>query len=122
MPLTQADATVGMLYLKTSPNWEDQNNMRLVLPQAYHALVMCGCHDNIGHLGTEYMLDFLCDWFYWPTMQENVDQHIWGCGRSNRFKACPHHEELYPILAMYPLELVHIDFLMIENPKNGMDL
>ena len=38
------------------------------------------------------------------------------------FKACPQHEELYPILAMYPLELVHIDFLMIENPKNGKDV
>ena len=34
----------------------------------------------------------------------------------------PHHEELYPILAMYLLELVHIDFLMIDNPKNGKEV
>ena len=32
----------GVLYLKISPNWEDQNDMILVLPQAYHALASVG--------------------------------------------------------------------------------
>ena len=44
-----------------------------------------------------------------------------GCGRCNRIKACP-HEKIYPILATYPLEVVHIDFLMIKNPRNGKDM
>ena len=96
--------------------------MRLVLPQAYHALGMHGCHDDLGHLGTECMLHPLCDWFYWPTMQDDADQHMWGCGRCNWFKAHPQHEELYPNLAMNPLELVHIDFLMIDIPRNGKDV
>ena len=34
----------------------------------------------------------------------------------------PHHKELYPILDMYPLELVHTDFLMIDNPMNRKDM
>ena len=83
---------------------------------------MHGCHDDLGHLGTEHMLDLLCDWFYWPMMQDEVDQQIQGCGRCNRFEAHPHYKGLYPILATYPLELVHIDFLMIENPKNRKDV
>ena len=96
--------------------------MRLVLPWAYHTLVMCRCHDDLGHLGTEHRLDLLHDQFYWPTMQDNVEQHIWGCGGWNRLKQEAQHDELYPILATYPLELVHIDFIMIKNPKNGKDV
>ena len=118
----QAEIVRGVLYLKTSPNQEDQNDMRLILPQAYCALAMHGCHANLGHLGTECMLDLFHDQFYWPTMQDDADQHIRGCGRCNWFKGCPQCEELYPILAMYPLELVCIHFLMIENPRNGKDV
>ena len=70
----------GVLYLKTSPNWDDWNDLRLVLSQAYHTLKMYGCHDDLGHLDTEHMLDLLHDWFYWPTMQDDMDWHLWGCG------------------------------------------
>ena len=59
----QAEIVGGVLYLKTAPNQGDQNGLRLVLPQAYCALLMCRCHDDLGHLGTECMLDLLHDWF-----------------------------------------------------------
>ena len=112
----------GMLYLQTAPNQDDQNDLRLVLPQVYHAPVMHGCHDDLGHLGTEHMLDLLCDQFYCPTMQDNVDWYLRGCDWCKWFKAYPQQEELCPILAMYPLELLHIDFLIIENPKTEKDI
>ena len=83
---------------------------------------MHGCHDDLGHLGTEWMLDLLPDWFYWSTMQDDVDPYLRGCGQCKWFKACPQWEELYPILATYPLQLVHIDFLTVENPKTGKDI
>ena len=31
-------------------------------------------------------------------------------------------EELYQLLVTYPLELVHMDFLKIENPHTGTDM
>ena len=83
---------------------------------------MHGCHDDLGYLGTEHMLDLLCNSFYWPNMQDEVDQHHWPCDRCTQFKACPQCEELYHILTTYPLELVHIDGLMIEDPKPGKDV
>ena len=55
-------------------------------------------------------------------MQDNVDWHLQGCDQCKWFKAHPQWEELYPILATYPLELVHMDFLTIENPKTGKDV
>ena len=75
MPLIQAEIMGGVLYFKTAPNQEDQNDMRLDLLQAYCTLPMHGCHDDIGHLGTKHMLDFLCDWFYWFMMQDDIEQH-----------------------------------------------
>ena len=86
-----------VLYLKTFPNQEDQNDMRLVLPWAYHVLAMNGCHDDLGHVGTECMLDLLCDCFYWPMMQDDTDWHIQWCGRCNRFKVCPHCKPVFLI-------------------------
>ena len=83
---------------------------------------MHGCHNDLGHLGTKHMLDLQHDQFYWPTTQDDMDQHIHGCGRCIRIKAHPHHKEPYPILATYLLELVHIDFPMIKNPKNRKDM
>ena len=73
----------GVLYLKTSPNQEDQNDMRLIPPWAYHSLAMHGHHYDLGHLGNECMIDLLHDQFYWSMMQDDVDQHIWDCGRCN---------------------------------------
>ena len=112
----------GVLYLKTSPNWEDWNDMRLDLPWAYWDLARQRHHDGLGHLSTECMLDLLCNSFYWPIMQSDMDQHVWNCDRCNWFKAHLQHEKLYPILATYLLELVHIDFLMIKNPKTRKDV
>ena len=39
-----------------------------------------------------------------------------------QFKGKQDREELYPLLATYPLELVHMDFLMIENPCTRADV
>ena len=68
------------------------------------------------------MLYLLCDQFYWPTMQDDVDRYLRGCDQCKQFKACPQQEELYHILVSYPLELVHIDFLTIENPRTEKDI
>ena len=51
-------------------------------------------------------------------MQRDAEELIWKCDRCLWFKAKVHREELHPILAMYPLELVHMDYLTIKNPKS----
>ena len=39
-----------------------------------------------------------------------------------RFKGRQDKEELYPLLAAYPLELVHMDFMTTENPHTHVDV
>ena len=45
-----------------------------------------------------------------------------ACEQCLRFKSKQDKAELYPLLVTYPLELVHMDFLTIENPHTGADV
>ena len=54
-------------------------------------------------------------------MKLDVEQHIRTCGWSLYFKAKPQCAELHPILAMHPMELVHINFLTVESEKGDKE-
>ena len=51
--------------------------------------------------------------FYWPKLSEDVRIVIRSCEHCLRFKQKPQQDEMYPITASYPLELIHLDFLTI---------
>ena len=73
----------------------------------------------MGHLGTERTLSLLCDRFYWPNMAQDVEICVKSCPRCLKFKRLPERANLNPIEATRPMELVHIDYLTIEAPKNS---
>ena len=72
-------------------------------------------HNDIGHLGLKWMLEILHNRFYWPNMEVDATNHVHTCEQCLRFKSMQHKAELYLLLATYTLELVHMDFLTIEN-------
>ena len=80
-----------------------------------------GVHSDVGHLGLEWMLGILCNRFYWPNMEVNSTCHVHTCEQCLRFKR-KKVKELYPLLVTYPLELVHMDFLTIENPCTSVNM
>ena len=96
--------------------------MQFVLPKAYRRQALLACHNEVGHLGQERSLELLQEQFYWPYMSNGMEQHIKTCTRCLQFKARPQKEEMTPILATYPLELVHIDFLTIESVRQKKDI
>ena len=51
--------------------------------------------------------------FYWPKMLEDIRTIIISCECCMHFKRTPQHDEMFPIMATYPLELIHLDFLSI---------
>ena len=73
----------------------------------------------MGHLGIERTIALLKDRFYWLSMVTDVEEHIRSCPRCLQFKTQPEKAELNPIIAMRPLELVHIDYLTIEPPSTS---
>ena len=70
---------------------------------------MEGCHDQVGHLGQDRVLNLLRDRFYWPGMYVDVVSYINSCPRCLRRKSQPDKAPLVNIDTSQPLELVHLD-------------
>ena len=92
----------------------------MVLPAAQREVFLRGCHDKVGHLGLEHMLDFMCDRFFWPHMAAQTKEHLWKCCPCLAYKARQPKAPLKNTLATHPLELVHLDYLCLE-PGKGLD-
>ena len=58
----------GVLYRWARPRESEGTLLQLVLPTAQREVALRGCHDEVGHLGLEHMLDLMCDRFFWPHM------------------------------------------------------
>ena len=91
---------------------------QFVLPAPYRKRMVLACHDEMGHLGMDRTLLLLQDRVYWPGMSKDVRQHIRTCDRCERFKDRPDKEKIEQTEAQYPLEMVHINFLMIGGKKD----
>ena len=90
---------------------------QFVLPAPYRRHIILACHDEMGHLGMDRTLLLLQDRVYWPGMSKDVREHIRTCDRCEQFKNWPDREEIDQTEAQYPLEMVHVDFLMIAGRK-----
>ena len=109
----------SILYRKSQVN--DRARLQLVLPLSYRQKAMVGCHDQIGHLGQDRVLELLRDRFFWPGMQRDVASHINSCPRCIRRKSQPDTATLHNIEATQPLELIHLDYLQIEPSKGNIE-
>ena len=52
----------GVLYKRSRVN--ERTKHLLVVPQSYRQRAVEGCHDQVGHLGQDRVLDLLRDRFY----------------------------------------------------------
>ena len=55
-------------------------------------------------------------------MAQDVEIYVKSCSRCLRLKRLPERANLNPIEVTRPMELVHIDYLMIEATKNSKSL
>ena len=109
----------GVLYKKSQVN--TRTKYLLVVPQAYRQNAIEGCHDQVGHLGQDRVLDLLRDWFYWPGMHVDVVSYINSCPRCLHRKSEPDKAPLMNIEASQPLKLIHLDYLKIEPSKGNIE-
>ena len=108
-----------VLYKKT--NVDARTKHLLVVPQAYRQRAIEGCHDQVGHLGQDWVLDLLRDRFYWPGMHVDVVSYINSYPRCLCRKSQPDKAPLLNIEASQPLELIHLDYLKIEPNKGNIE-
>ena len=110
----------GVLYRWARPRESEGTLLQLVLPTAQREVAVRGCHDEVGHLGLECMLDLMHDRFFWPHMAAQVKEHIGKCCPCLAFEARQPKAPLENIMATHPLELVHLDYLCLE-PWKGLE-
>ena len=103
----------GLLYRKAHFKITDKHVNQFVMPQQFQKRTVGSCHEDYGHLGMDRVQVLLQERFYWPKLSEDVRIVIRSCERCLRFKQKPQQDEMYPITASYPLELIHLDFLTI---------
>ena len=93
-----------VLYGWARPRESEGTLLQLVLPTAQREVSLRGCHDEVGHLGLEHMLDLMCDRFFWPCMAAQAKEHIEKCCPCLAFKARQPKVPLKNIMATHPLE------------------
>ena len=114
----------GLLYKKIQFGSKDKSLLQFVLPTNYRSQAIKVCNDDIVHQGLQRSLDLLKDRFYWPGMNDEMENHNQKCERYLHYKSKPQKKktELCPITATHPLELVHMDFLTIQLGKTDKDV
>ena len=110
-----------ILYRKSQVSNNSRARLQLVFSIEYRHKAMAGCHDQVGHLGQDRVLELLRDRFYWPGMHIDVASYINSCPRCIRRKSQPDVAPLLNIEATQPLELVHLDYLQIEPSKGNIE-
>ena len=96
----------GVLYRRVTPA-DAKPRLQLILPPSHQNKAIEGCHDQVGHLGQDRVLELLRDQFYWP--------------RCLRRKSQADQAPLLNIEVNQPLELVHLDYLKIEPSKGNVE-
>ena len=94
--------------------------MQLVVPSSYRENILTSLHDDLGHPERDKTMTLLKQRFYWPGMTKDVEQKISSCRRCLCRKAQVQKAPLVPILTTQPLELVCLDYLLVE-PSYGYE-
>ena len=115
--------TKGILFRKSFTDNTSSKKIiwQLVIPKTHRHKAILGCHDEVGHQGKVRTLSLLRERFFWPNMQVDATQHIAKCSRCLKRKSTPQVAPLQPILVSQPLELVHLDNLILEPSKGNIE-
>ena len=92
-----------------------------MLPPSHRTKAIAGCHDKVGHLGQDSVLNLLRDQFYWPGMHTELESYINSYPRCSRRKSQPDQAPLLNIEPSQSLELMHLDYLKIEPSKGNIE-
>ena len=76
----------GALYRRVTSS-DARPRLQLILPPSHRNKAIEGCHDQVGHLGKDRVLELLRDRFYWPGMHIDVASYLNSCPRCLRRKS-----------------------------------
>ena len=74
----------GVLYRNTTLN--NVQTRQLVLPLHFRSIILKQLHNDLGHQGRDRTLSLVRSRFYWPGLENDVEEKIKNCGRCIRRK------------------------------------
>lgn len=124
--LTQQWSRIQMkdevLYRQMQPPGE-RPIWQLLLPQCLKAEVLKHLHDNHGHQGIERTTTLVRSRCYWPLMGRDIEKYCQECHRCTLAKATYPKVRTFrgSLVASKPLEIVAIDFALLERSTDGKE-
>ena len=101
--------------MHSTPKGENEDLLLFVVPKVHRTAALNGCHQDAGHQGCDCTPSLLQKHFWWPGMAKQMRQVI------KTYRCCLQYEgstpkaPLCPIVATFPLDLLHADFISIET-------
>ena len=112
----------GLLY-RTVIDQRECELAQLILPECLKEKVLSSLHNEMGHQGLERTTLLARSRFYWPGMHSDIEDWIKKCERcvlakmpQPRIRAPMGH-----LTASQPLELLAIDFTLLEPSSDGRE-
>ena len=98
--------------------------LQRVVPKEERARHLQLAHDYVAHLGPERTLNQLRTRVFWPRMQDDTFAYVRDCQRCQQAKtpAIRTHQPLGQLSATRALQLVAMDFTLLERAVDGREL
>ncbi len=112
----------GLLY-RTIKSPLGNQVLQFLLPDSLQDSVLESVHNKLGHQATERVEAIVRSTCYWRGMQQDIKRWIEECERCSLAKL-PHTKVKTPmktLIARRPLEIVSIDFTVLEEASNGIE-
>ena len=105
----------GLLYRKSQQGQADETVFQFVVPQRHRGAALDGCHQEAAHQGQHHSATLMQERFWWPGMTQDLRNHIKKCGHCRKYEAAPSITPMKPLACSGPGELLHVDFMSIEE-------
>ena len=113
----------GVLYRRTRPPKTGADVFQLLLPECLKGEVLKQLHDDHGHQGVERTINLIRERCFWPNMWPEIEKYCHHCNRCLVAKANQPKVRTFPgnIMASAPLEILAIDFTVLEKSTDGRE-
>ena len=105
----------GTLYLHSTPKGENEDLFLFIVLKMHQTVALNGCHRYAGHQGHDHTLSLLQECFWWLGMAKHMRQVIRACTHCLQYEGGTPKAPLCPIVAIAPLDLLHVDFTSTET-------
>ena len=105
----------GLMYVSMTLKGETEGVLTFVVPVGQCRMALNSVHHDEGHQGQQRTLALTQERIWWPMMAKDCHTLVRGCPHCRAFKGEVPKALFCPISAYAPLELVHLDYTIIES-------